>query len=71
MADAAPCPKCGSPLPADAAPGTCPRCLLAAGLESGPAGGGPAAPPSPAEIQANATVQDIYLGHHGAGHHDD
>lgn len=26
---------------------------------------------SPAEIQANTTVQDIYLGHHGAGHHDD
>ena len=25
---------------------------------------------SPDEIEANATVQDIYLGHHGAGHHD-
>src|SRR5689334_1648079 len=29
------CPRCGRPLPADARPGTCPACLLRAGLEPG------------------------------------
>ena len=27
------CPRCGAPIPAGAAEGLCPRCLLAAGME--------------------------------------
>ncbi len=38
------CPKCETPLPADAPEGTCPRCLLAAGLESADGGATGAAP---------------------------
>src|SRR4051794_32092960 len=30
------CPKCGTHLPADAPAGLCPKCLVQAGLESGP-----------------------------------
>jgi eukaryotic-like serine/threonine-protein kinase len=30
------CPECGAELPADAAEGLCPKCLMKAGLESGP-----------------------------------
>ena len=35
MADARFCPRCGKPLPRDLPAGTCPACLLRAGLETG------------------------------------
>lgn len=35
MTDTATCSACGCPLPADAPAGLCPKCLLAAGFESG------------------------------------
>ncbi len=57
MTDATTCPRCGAPLASGGSPADCPRCLLAAGLETGAAGadaGGstPPAPtaPSPEEI---------------------
>ncbi|HIK94143.1 MAG TPA: serine/threonine protein kinase [Planctomycetes bacterium] len=34
MADDQICPKCGAPLPADVAPGHCPKCLMQVGFES-------------------------------------
>ena len=37
MADDRRCPRCGKPLPPDARTGTCPACLLRAGLEPGSA----------------------------------
>ncbi len=46
------CPECGAEMPAGALAGLCPKCLLAAGMESGaepqqPASGGSDAPTSP------------------------
>ena len=35
MADDRHCPRCGKPLPRDVPAGTCPACLLRAGLETG------------------------------------
>jgi hypothetical protein len=52
MSETSRCPECGAELPADALGGLCPKCLLAAGLEShveagSAAGGGPEAPTTP------------------------
>jgi len=38
MSETTLCPKCGQSLPADALTGLCPKCLVAAGLESEPQG---------------------------------
>src|SRR5437868_4023444 len=48
------CPSCGTPLPADAPGGLCPKCLLAGGLnDSGKTSDyTPFTPPSVAEIAA-------------------
>ncbi|HEY1377697.1 MAG TPA: serine/threonine-protein kinase [Gemmataceae bacterium] len=44
------CPACGSPLPADAPGGLCPRCLLAGGLETAASPAADAGPPTVAEL---------------------
>src|SRR6187399_189655 len=45
------CPKCGAPVPANAAHGLCPRCVFAkAAIATG--GGAPIQPPSLEEVRA-------------------
>src|SRR5688500_229934 len=48
------CPECGAELPSEALGGLCPKCLLAAGLESraepGDAVGGSGAPTTPHSV---------------------
>ena len=60
-----PCPQCGAPIPAGAAEGLCPRCLLALNLatqtrlagETQPPAAGPAVPPLPLEEVAKLFPQ--------------
>ncbi len=65
MTDPITCLKCGAPL----AGGSCPRCLLAAGLESGAAGAPPSSAPSPAEMQKHFPGMEVLelLGQGGMG----
>jgi serine/threonine protein kinase len=64
------CPKCGTPLPADAGAAGCPRCLLAAGLGSGEAPSqSPPSAPSPEEMGKHFPLFEILelLGQGGMG----
>jgi serine/threonine protein kinase len=77
------CPECGAEFPSGALGGLCPKCLLAAGLESGPspehAGSGSGAPTTPhstsftppdaASLAAHFPQLEILelLGHGGMG----
>ena len=68
MPDTPACPTCGSPVPPGSPGGACPRCLLAAGLESGPAADR-AAPPTPEEMARHFPGLEILevLGQGGMG----
>ena len=65
MSEPRPCPQCGAPIPAGAAEGLCPRCLLALNLatqtrlagETQPPAGSPAVPPLPLEDVAKLFPQ--------------
>lgn len=81
MNDIRRCPECGGPIPSGAPGGMCPKCLLAAGLESrgGPAGvaatqaspnpSGGFVPPEPEELAARFPQLEILelLGKGGMG----
>ena len=65
MTDPAACPKCGAPMAGD----SCPRCLMAAGLESGAPGAPASTAPSPAEMQKHFPALEVLelLGQGGMG----
>jgi serine/threonine-protein kinase len=68
--DPATCPSCGRPIPANAALGACPHCLLAAGLASEPAAPtNTPPPPTPAELALEFPQLEILelLGRGGMG----
>lgn len=62
------CPTCGTPPPPGSPGGACPRCLLAAGLESG-GPGDRSAPPSPEEMSRHFPHLEVLevLGQGGMG----
>src|SRR5206468_11217779 len=67
------CPKCMSAVPADAPEGTCPKCLMNAGLDTnsgaGPTPGTRFTPPDPAELAKHFPQLEILevLGAGGMG----
>ena len=69
MTDAPSCPRCGSPLPPDAPEGSCPRCLLAAGLAPTEPHDEPVAVPGPKELARHFPELEIEapLGRGGMG----
>lgn len=81
MNDIRRCPECGNPIPSGAPEGMCPKCLLAAGFESGGGPAGAAAtqaspnpsggfvPPEPEELAARFPQLEIHelLGKGGMG----
>jgi predicted Ser/Thr protein kinase len=56
MTEQAPCPKCGTQLPADAPVGLCPKCLVQAGFESEPQPAPTAASPPSSRFEPPAVA---------------
>ncbi len=62
------CPRCSSPVPADAPAGLCPRCLLTGAATPSDAGTGPRTPSPPRLEEIAAAFPDLeVLGFLGAG----